>query len=730
MTPSRRATPALPLLILVAAYLIAAIWLAFRMGPFASPNEGLHYDYVAVLRRTGQLPPPTDLADERHQPPIYYALAALFGRPVETHQAQEFVSNPFFAATYRGNFNPVIHPSPMIYAARLATVLFGLLGVVGLYVAARLLLGPNIALLAAALLAFQPNYLYLSAAVSNDVPVAAVGAWVLAACAWLVIKQPSVLWFLGLGGLFALALLTKANAIVFGALIAGACLATWRRAGLKGVIARAALATVGLALAYAPWFLYNQSRGDTMGLDKTVPLDRLLRLSPLAFPRLLPFAERMWRSVWLDWSPGELGYAPEPYYWVVLVLSLLALLGLIWRWRRLEEATSGRVVMWAGVLSVLGLGYLYIAAKTLLVVEQPFFVPEGRWMLPVLPIMALLIGAGWAAWWPAWWPKSRRHIASLGAAFVAVGSVGVLLVVFLPNIQPIATPTRALPTEAQQPDLAYGDDQALQLRGVQAPDAVLGQRLDASLYWSSTQALPADYIVAAQVLVPTAGPGSELQKLDAQNTYPGYGLSPTRDWPAQTLLADQLTFYPRDATLNGPTQGYLLISLLDGESKPIPAWRNGQPEPNPIAQTLTLRPPTPLQPPAEVTRPAVQFGPAIQLLAYSLQWTDDAHLRISLWWQATGDVGADYVAFVHALGEGNAPLAQSDAVPNLERSPTHLWRTGDVVLDVRELNVPRSQVAQLALGLYAPTTGERVAASVQGQPLADNLFLISSPQLP
>ncbi len=724
MTPGRLSKLNLPLLILVAAYLIAAVWLAFRMGPFASPNEGLHYDYVAVLRRTGQLPPPTDLPDERHQPPVYYALAALFGQPVETHQPQEFTANPFFASTYRGNFNPVVHPSPMIYAARLATVVFGLLGVLGIYVAARLLFGTNVAVLVAALLAFQPNYLYLSAAVSNDVPVAAVGVWVLALSIWLVMRPSKPAWFIALGALFALALFTKANAIVFGIFVAGACVAAFRQAGLKGVVQRGLAAALGLAVVYAPWLLYNQSRGDTLGLDKTVPLDRLLRLSPLEFPRLIPFAERMWRSVWLDWSPGELGYAPEPYYWAVLAVSLLALVGWLIRRRQLDQSPAARILLLSGALSVLGLAYLYIAAKTLLVVEQPFFVPEGRWMLPVLPVMALLIGAGWAAWWP----KLKRPFVPWVSAILYTGITAFLLLGFLPNIQPIATPIQAsqIPAEAQQPGLAYGPDQAVQLRAVRVPDGVLGQRLDASLYWSSTQTLPADYIVAAQVLVPVAGVGSELQKLDEQNTYPGYGLSPTRDWPAQTLLADALTFYPRNAQLNGPTQAYLLVSLIGPDQQPLPAWRNGQPEPNPIAQTLVLRPQNPVQPPADAIRPAaVQFGSSIQLLAYALNWKDDEHVSISLWWQASGTVGTDYIAFVHALAAGNAPLAQSDAVPNLERSPTRIWQAGDVILDQRELTVSRGTATQLAVGLYTPTTGERAVASAQGQPLADNLFLIS-----
>lgn len=75
----RHARRDLGLLLLVLAYLATGLWMAWRMPGFAGPNEELHYEHVALLRRDLRLPDPntSERMDERHQPPVYYLAAAL-----------------------------------------------------------------------------------------------------------------------------------------------------------------------------------------------------------------------------------------------------------------------------------------------------------------------------------------------------------------------------------------------------------------------------------------------------------------------------------------------------------------------------------------------------------------------------------------------------------------------------------------------------------------------------
>src|SRR3974377_1068510 len=88
-----------PFIVMLAIYVATTIGFIFQVTAFAPPNEQLHYEYVALLRRTGQLP---DLAtsarmDERPQPPVYYVLTALMSLPFPTPRLDtEMDLNPYY----------------------------------------------------------------------------------------------------------------------------------------------------------------------------------------------------------------------------------------------------------------------------------------------------------------------------------------------------------------------------------------------------------------------------------------------------------------------------------------------------------------------------------------------------------------------------------------------------------------------------------------------------------
>src|SRR5512136_2491076 len=97
-----------PFMVMLAVYVATTVGLIFQVPAFTPPNEHLHYEYVALLRRTGQLP---DLAtstrmDERHQPPAYYVLTALLSLPFPTPRLDtEMDLNPYYLVTHEGNLN-------------------------------------------------------------------------------------------------------------------------------------------------------------------------------------------------------------------------------------------------------------------------------------------------------------------------------------------------------------------------------------------------------------------------------------------------------------------------------------------------------------------------------------------------------------------------------------------------------------------------------------------------
>ncbi len=69
-------------------------------------------------------------------------------------------------------------------------------------------------------------------------------------------------------------------------------------------------------------------------------------------------------------------------------------------------------------------------------------------------------------------------------------------------------------------------------------------------------------------------------------------------------------------------------------------------------------------------------------------------------------------------------LGQLDGTPYANRYPLWAWQPGQIVEDTRDLaaaNVDLAQLHAIAIGVYDPATGERLAATDgDGNPLANN----------
>ncbi|MBX7251894.1 MAG: glycosyltransferase family 39 protein, partial [Candidatus Promineofilum sp.] len=491
MTHYRHRALAVGLLVL---YFAAAVHMAFALPALATPNELLNFEYVQVMRQIRGLPN-RGLVDsevrytEWHQPPLYFAFAALFGLSVPVPAADTnppppiaMPANPHYLATPAGNRNPVVHigpaNTPLLYTSRVAAALLGALGVAALYAAGKRVYGPAAGLLMASVLAFQPTYIHLSGSVNNDMPLTAVVAVVMS-YAVLLMESSSrkgregsegrqeeisrkdaenaklrtlsfaffaslreIFPFFVLGLLCAAAILTKANgvfvlafpAVVWLGLVIGRWSPSAPRAASEDAdsargpgpspLAAAAATAAGLLPLWVGWLWLNAVRmRDALGLSGSLPVGRVLRLSPLDFSHVLPFLPAVWRSYWLDWSAGDVGYGPDWLYafWLAAVVGML--LGWMKRRGAGEQGSRGeplsprlpgspaplpntRLITPMVVLAFLGISYLYFAVKALTVKEAGWMVPEGRWWLPGLPMLAWLLAAGYARWWS---PRRRER---------------------------------------------------------------------------------------------------------------------------------------------------------------------------------------------------------------------------------------------------------------------------------------------------------------------------------
>jgi 4-amino-4-deoxy-L-arabinose transferase-like glycosyltransferase len=709
------------LVLLTLLYFAAAVWLAMHLPAHATPNELLNFEYIQVMRQIKSLPN-RGLVDsevrytEWHQPPLYFTFAAVAGLGVPVPPAAtnppppiEWPPNPAYLSTPRGNLNPVVHVTPrtwpLLYTSRIAAALLGTLGVAALFRAGRVLYSPAVGLLMASLLAFQPNYLHLSASVNNDMPLTAIAALVLAYTLLIIHQERSPRWFFGLGLLAAAAILTKANGVFVLAYLGAAWLAVLvRHRDLERTVQSALFSLTGLLPLWVAWLALNTIRmKDALGVAGSLPVGRVLALSPADFALLRPWLALIGRSFWLDWSSGDVGFGPDWFYLLWAAFLALALLG----WLRRPPAQAHWPVLLAVVMGVLAISYLYFAVKALTVKEAGFLVPEGRWWLPVMPGLAWLAGAGFARWWS----PDRRDKAVLVASAVPVISAYALLLFFFPFLYPQAqlispdtAPTAAIVT--------YGD--RLALLDVQVEPLTEGERGEVTFTWHSLSAGAEDLIVALQLLMPDE---NGWRKLDEQHSFPGLGLSPTSDWQAGEVYIDTWALRPSGG-LPGPVLAPLAVQVqADGDK--LTATHQGQVVDPPLPATIIVRPAQRLaveDPLSEVP----SFASAVELAGAA--WRQEgSDLLLTLWWEVIAAPDGEYTVFAHALDEAGQLLAQGDGPPASGASPTTIWQAGDIIRDERRLR-GAAGASTMLIGFYEPNSGRRLEVTLEGKPMPDQAY--------
>ncbi|MFO7635249.1 MAG: hypothetical protein R6W76_22075 [Caldilinea sp.] len=106
----------------------------------------------------------------------------------------------------------------------------------------------------------------------------------------------------------------------------------------------------------------------------------------------------------------------------------------------------------------------------------------------------------------------------------------------------------------------------------------------------------------------------------------------------------------------------------------------------------------------------------IRLRGYALtpNAEPDGHILLTLLWQSLQAVETDYQVFVHLLDAEGNKLLQRDGQPVLWMRPTSTWQPGEEIVDRYGLLLPPTMAAgryTLAVGLYDPVTGQRLAVS-------------------
>ncbi|HSJ56602.1 MAG TPA: hypothetical protein VLC95_05455, partial [Anaerolineae bacterium] len=243
-----------------------------------------------------------------------------------------------------------------------------------------------------------------------------------------------------------------------------------------------------------------------------------------------------------------------------------------------------------------------------------------------------------------------------------------------------------------------------------------GETLSVSLVWQANAEIDTPYQSYVHLVDASGRP------LVQSDHRPGDIFYPTTQWrPGERLRDDHALAVPAGTT---PGVYYLVAGMYQlAEDGAIVA----------IGDPITLGAVavktgmvTPAGEPAY--RAGVRFGGQIELDGYDTS-TGGGTLDVTLRWRTLHPPSSDYTVFVHLLDPAGGMVAQDDAPPQGGAYPTSVWDVDEIVLDLHRLVLPAGlpvaglEDYRLRVGLYRPTTGERLPASTGDDhvtlPLAD-----------
>ncbi len=722
MSPCRK-IPAVLLLLLTA--FTALVMLHTVTAPlFEAPDEIWHYAYVRWIAEGHGLPSMADDSSganqEVAQPPLYYAVSALLSAPFDDSDRHDLSwHNPGFGyqapGTTADNKNMLIHTERegwpwrgavlAIHAARLASLFFGLLTVIAAWgLGWETFRSQKAALFTAALVAFHPQFVFISSVVSNDSSAAALATAALWSMARILRQGITLKRALLTGTLSGLAILTKTSMLpLLPLLVVVLIWAGWQQKAKRNQLL-AALLTYGMgALVVGGWWYIRNVvlYGEPLGLSSH--LNTLWgRSEPVSLWKLAPELPLLLKSFWAAYGWGHV-FWPDWVYGVLIVGSLgflaLGIQQLTRGWREAIKTVTYTAPQppILGMAAVWGLGIL----AALLYWMQQVEAPHGRLLFPTIGAWALIMAAGMGALWP--YKKGPYLVRGflLSMAVVAALAPGVRIVATF------APPRLYAPDEIRQEvtptDLTYEDE--ARLIGVSVNQARLSpeEQLEVRACWEALRPMTTEYTVFVHLL------GPENQIVATRHTYPGLGKFPTPLWPTGKAFCDTYRM-PIEQWAETPMLYRLEVGLFNAETGGRLSAINSSEEPaSPpvIAQIAVVdAAPQTLTPTASLE---ATLGDALQLRGYDVTPTAAAGetLTVTLYWEALEDIDEELVAFVHLWQPGElSPLAQHDAPPRQGWFPTTVWQRGDRVPDAHPLELP----AELAPGDYPLWAGVYRAA--------------------
>ena len=513
---------------------------------FEASDTVQHVGMVKFIAETGALPVQSGdhnelYGQEASQPPLYYLIMAAVWNAFDTSDFDErYLPSPFTVignTSGLGNRNLLIYEQPYppdlkgsslaLYAIRALTLGMGALTIWAVYQSVRVLLPdePGIAVLAASLTAFNPQFLFISASASNDTLVNMLAALI----AWrtLVMLRDGfeTRRDLALALLIALASLTKLSGLVLGGAVALA--AIWlliRRRDLRGLLRLAGMMLIAWLLIAGWWYARNLTLyGEPFGTSAM--LDFFGRRSTTIARLFSEEFHGLRVSYWAVFGAFNT-VAHNLFYQAMDALTLVGALGVIVFLAR--QRRFPRVITAVCFLCLL----LALGAGSLIAWSLQTWASSGRLLFPYITSASLLLALGLHA---LRIPKMLIVLPMLAFSLLAP------FLYIMPNYDHPPTVDRP-PTSATATDVRWGD---LRLTAYETPPAQnwrAGDRIPLTFYWRVHEQSPLAYALVLSLVDEGDNVITEFE------TWPGWGTMPH---PWMTLHTDYRDEYimqvPADA---------------------------------------------------------------------------------------------------------------------------------------------------------------------------------------
>ena len=643
------------------------------------------------------------MSHEIGQPPLYYGLLApLAARldlsdmdsiaPVNRHWRSGAGINVHFHTDAEAF--PFQGTALAVRLLRLFSVVLGGITVAATYGLARLL-APRIALTTAMLVAFNPQFLFMSGVINNDNLATALSALALLLLLKLMTHPAPPAWqYLLLGGVWGLATLAKLTGAGLGLVIVlGLGITAWRQRQWRPLLLGGSLVGIAMLLVSGWWFWRNWVLyGDPLAWEAFLLANgSLLRAAPLGWAEAVQVSFFLTKSFWAMFSYGI--PAPDLFYWFVNGLMLVVLAGFVrWLWSGNHVQQTYLlipVVVWFGLVYVALLRWMRLVIHT----------DQGRLLFPAIASVAVVGAVGLHAFNRRWLPRAASVGLALWATILPVVTIQQAFAAPPPLAQDAAIP-------APQ-NVLFGEQIAL--LGYEAMPVVdVGETFQVSLFWEGRQLMQESYVVALRLLDLDGAVIAGVDTLPYENRYQ------TPAWPVERPFQD--TYHlpiPETAVPGLATLSVTLYPWRQTE-KSLSVTVDGQPVGTSVnLTTIKIRGEARIDQEPE-HNVQVNFGPQLQLWGYDAPTeVTGAQFAVTLYWQAVEPDGQSYTIFMHLLDSAGNLVSQADGPPQNGRYPTSIMEPGEQILDRHLFDLPediQSGEYQILMGVYHPQTGLRLPA--------------------